>query len=675
MDRITPFINRELSWLKFNERVLAEAARPENLPLDKLKFLAITASNLDEFCMVRVAYLNDRKSGGPPDDAGLTPAQQIEQVLHEMHGFQQAQSKSLADILALLRGHGILFLKPEDLDQIQRDYIERFFEDEILPVLTPLAIDPSRPFPFLTNLSLHIGVRMQGDEGKDLYAVVQVPPILPRFVRLPSANDTLCFLPLEDLIIWYLPQICNLYPLQAWGCFRITRSADFDADDDTDNLLEEMRRTIKKRKRGRPVRLELNEDFDEKMKDFLRGMLHISKRFIFELPGFLDLHALMKIASLEGCAHLRPKPFTPALVADFEDNEDIFALIRERDRILHHPYETFDYVVDLIQKSAADPHVLAIKQTLYRVSGRSLIVAALEQAAEAGKQVTVLVELKARFDEENNIQWAQRLERAGCHVIYGLTGLKTHCKATLVVRREADGMRRYLHLSTGNYNDVTARLYTDISMFTCRPAFGADASALFNHLTGFSMPPQYHKLVVAPEHLKAFFLRKADQEIQNASGGLPSGISVKVNSLLDSDIIRKLYDASSAGVEVKLLVRGICGLLPRVPGVSDNIRVRSIVGRFLEHSRVFIFSNAGDPLVYMGSSDLMPRNLQRRVELVFPVDEPSLKNRLHDILDLMWRDNVHAWELSSDSEYRRVECGGEAVDSQLILLNGLSPNT
>jgi len=661
---MTPFINRELSWLSFNERVLAEADKSANLPLDKVKFLAITASNLDEFFMIRVAYLNDRKNDSTPDDAGLNAGEQLEEVLKQTSEFQLKQLEILGEILEELREKGILFLKMDELDESQRGYARKYFEDEILPVITPLAIDPGRPFPFLSNLSLNIGVRMLDREGKDVYAVIQVPSILLRFVFLPSENGW-CFLLLEELIAHYLPDICNLYEISAYGYFRITRSADFDADEDTDNLLEEMNRIIKKRKRGKPIRLELSEGFDEKMRGFLHDMLTINRRFIIELSGVLDLSAFIKVASLKGYDHLRLAPIVPATGVDFADCEDIFAAIRECDRMLHHPYESFDHVVDFITTAAADSDVLAIKQTLYRVSGSSKIIAALEQAAEAGKQVTVLVELKARFDEEKNIQWATQLERAGCHVIYGLTGLKTHCKITLVVRREEDGIRRYLHLSTGNYNDVTARLYTDIGMFTCRPAFGTDASALFNHLTGFSMPPKYNKLIVAPEHLKKFFLDRIELEMHNSRNGLPSGISIKANSLLDIEIVRKLYEAADAGVELKLLIRGICSILP----VNKSIRVRSIVGRFLEHSRIFIFKNAGEPLMYMGSADLMPRNLDRRVEVVFPVEDSMLKKRLHKEFELMWRDNVCAWELSADAEYKRVEKKGKAINSQEELIN------
>jgi len=429
-------------------------------------------------------------------------------------------------------------------------------------------------------------------------------------------------------------------------------------------LLEEMKLTLKKRKRGRPIRLELSTGFDTEMRDFIRGMLNIGKRFIFEVPCLLDLSAFMKIPALKAPGRLRLNPIVPAAAADFLDCGDIFTHIRERDRMLHHPYESFDSVIDFIDSAVADPDVLAIKQTLYRVSGRGRIIAALEEAAEAGKQVTVLVEVKARFDEENNIKWASRLERAGCHVIYGLSGLKTHCKITLVIRREADGIRRYLHLSTGNYNYVTARVYTDFGLFTCKPEFGADASVLFNNLTGYSAPPAYNKFVVAPRQLKGFILNGIQREIDNAKRSLPAGISFKMNALLDVSVIEKLYEASAAGVQIKLLVRGICSLLPGVAGVSDNITVRSIVGRFLEHSRIFMFENADDPVIYLGSADLMPRNLERRVELLFPVEDEALKHRLTDALELMWSDNVRAWELAGDSIYRRVERTKKDIDSQ-----------
>lgn len=662
-----PFVNRELSWLSFNARVLDEAAKKENLPLDRLNFLAITASNMDEFFMVRVAYLHDRiKNDSIPDESGLTPKEQLEKTLTRSKEFQLEQAKCFNEIVEKLGKNHISFVNMNELSDKYREFVCKMFRDEILPVITPLAIDPSRPFPFLSNLSLNICVRMCGEENENIHAVIQVPSILPRFIRIHEEN-ILYLLPLEELIAFHLSEICNSYKIRSFTYFRITRSADFDVDEDTDNLMEEMKRTIKKRKRGHPIRLELSEGFDERTLDFLSEMLHIKERYIMSSQVLLDLSSLIKVASLPEYNHLRTAPILPAHVPDFLENEDIFALIRERDRMLHHPYGSFDHVVDFIKKSASDPLVLAIKQTLYRVSGHSQIIAALEQAVEAGKQVTVLLELKARFDEENNIQWAAKLERAGCHVIYGLTGLKTHCKITLVVRRDDDGIRRYLHLSTGNYNDVTARIYTDIGMFTCRPAFGDDASAFFNHLTGFTLSPNYHKFIVAPEYMKRFFLDRIDKEIKNAKNSLPCGISIKINSLLDSAVIYKLYEASQAGVPVKLLVRGICSLLPGVPGVSENIQVRSIIGQLLEHSRIFMFENAGSPLIYMGSADLMPRNLDRRVELVFPVEEPMLKQRVAEILDIMWQDNVCAWELSADGEYRRVEKTSQLMNSQTEL--------
>ncbi|MCL2853224.1 MAG: polyphosphate kinase 1 [Defluviitaleaceae bacterium] len=660
-----PFNNRELSWLDFNSRVLAEAQSPENLPLDRLFFLAITASNLDEFYMVRMAYIRDQeKYDFTPDDSGMTPKEQLEKILERGNSFQMRQAECYMEISSLLRESGIDICKMSDLSEQQTTFARDLFDKEILPVITPLAVDPSRPFPFLSNNTMNICVRMIDEEGNNVYAVIPVPPILPRFIRIQS-GAVQPFLPIEELIANYLPVICDLHKIAAYGYFCVIRSADFDADEDTDNLLEEMKRTLKKRKRGKPIRLELSKNFDDELCDFLSNMLGIGKRFVIQLPGLLNLSALREIAGHKELGNLRRNPIVPVPASDFVGHDDIFAAIRERDRMVHLPYESFDCVADFVKSATNDSRVLAIKQTLYRASGRGEIIAALEQAAEAGKEVTVLVELKARFDEENNIQWAARLERAGCHVIYGLTGLKTHCKITLVVRREEGGIRRYVHLSTGNYNDVTARIYTDIGMFTCRPAFGADASALFNHLTGFSNPPEYNKLIVAPKKMKQFFLDKIEDEIQNAKKKLPCGISIKINSILDGTVVRKLYEASSAGVPVSLMVRGICSLVPGVEGCSENIRVHSVLGQLLEHSRIYVFENAGDPQFYLSSADLMPRNLDRRVEVAFPVEEPLLKSRLRKILDTMWRDSSGSWRLGPDGEYRRVEAkGGRVINSQ-----------
>lgn len=662
-----PFNSRELSWLDFNTRVLEEALKPSNPVLERLKFLAITASNLDEFFMVRVAYLLDRSKNKEQikDDAGRTPKEQLELVLERSHDFMDAQYATLKKTLLDLAQEDIHLADMDSLTTEQANFARELFHDEILPVLTPLAVDPSRPFPFLLNKSINLAVRLEHDEEDEpRYGLVQVPGILPRFLPIPAQSGHV-FLPLEALIAHYLPRIFSLHAIRAHCFFRITRSADFDVDEDTDDLLEEMQRTIRKRKRGRPIRLEISDDCDEKLQSFLVKRLQINKKYVFPLPGPLDLAAFSKIASMPGGEALCLPPIKPVPAADFEGFEgDIFAAIREGDRMVHHPYQTFDHVIAFIQQAAEDPDVLAIKQTLYRVSGQSKIISALEHAAELGKQVTVLVELKARFDEENNIQWAKRLERAGCHVIYGLAGLKTHCKITLVVRRERAGIRRYLHLSTGNYNDVTARFYTDIGLFTYRASFGADASALFNHLTGYSTQPEYNKLVVAPTRMKSFFLRMIDQEMAAARAGRPCGITIKVNSLLEGTVIRKLYDASNAGVPIRLIVRGICGLMPGVPGVSENIRVRSLVGQLLEHSRIFCFHNGGDPRVYMGSADLMPRNLDRRIELVFPVEDAALRRRLLDILELMWKDNVNAREQNNRGEYVAVDSDGPAVNSQ-----------
>lgn len=645
-----PFLNRELSWLDFNTRVLAEAENHANLPLDRLHFLSITSSNLDEFYMVRISCLHDQTKSKYKAETMESSQTQLEQVLRKAQAFQQQQSLCLEEILKILQCHEIHFPEMEQLTDTQLKYSNQLFCQEVLPVITPLAVDPSRPFPFLSNKSLNIGVRLHNRHGENSYAVIQVPSILPRFLRLPGEGTHL-FLPLERLIMYHLPEICNMYEIKARGLFRITRSADFDADEDTDNLMEEMIRTIRKRKRGKPIRLELSKGFDPELRSFLEKMLGIPKRYVLEIPGFIDLTALSPIVSLDDLRHLKQAPVSPVIASDFVGCEDIFCAIRERDRMVHHPYQTFDHVIDFIYAAARDPNVLAIKQTLYRVSGESRVIKALEQAAESGKQVTVLVELKARFDEENNIQWAKRLERAGCHVIYGLTGLKTHCKITLVIRREPEGIRRYVHLGTGNYNDVTAKVYTDIGLFTCRQCFGDDASALFNHLTGFSDPPQYQKLVVAPASMKPWFLEQIEREIQNARQQLPCGISFKMNSLLDRDLIRKLWEASEAGVPIRLVIRGICGLLPGKHPFSSTIRIRSIVGRFLEHSRIYLFENAGDPQIYAGSADLMPRNLERRVETLFPIEEPILKYRLESLLELFWEDTAKAWELHPDGVY------------------------
>ncbi|HIT54594.1 MAG TPA: RNA degradosome polyphosphate kinase [Candidatus Fimivicinus intestinavium] len=667
-----PYTNRELSWLSFNERVLEEAYEKENPLLERLKFLSITASNLDEFFMVRVAGLREQARLGvkKPYPLGQSPSAQLRQISEQAHFLCKKQYNCLRhSLLPMLRHHEIFIVRFEELDTKQKKFVARYFERTVFPVLTPLAIDQSRPFPLLANRSLNLAVRLK-KEKETHFAVVQVPSILPRFIALPGEKQQ-CFILLEEVMIAYLPKLLETHEVKSVSLFRITRNADLSIDEEAEDLLQEIQKSIKKRKRGRPVRLEINAKCDAETRRFLIETLDVREADVYPCAGPLDLTAWAKLAALvKGHEGLRLKPVAPARPADFLScGEDIFAAIRERDRFVHHPYESFDYVVKFLADAAEDPNVLAIKQTLYRVSFNSPIVRALMRAAENGKQVTVLVELKARFDEENNINWAKKLEQAGCHVIYGLVGLKTHCKILLVVRQDADGIRRYLHLGTGNYNDTTARLYTDMGLFTCREAYGSDASLLFNLLTGYSRPPQYQKFITAPDDMRAFFYQRIERETQNALDGKQAGIVMKVNSLLDYDMIERLYKASQAGVPIELIVRGICSLVPGVEGVSDHITVRSIVGRFLEHSRIFRFENAGDPLLYLGSADLMPRNLDRRVELVFPVEEPKIRARVEAVLAMQLKDTVNARLQGPDAVYRLQERRGKHnVDSQAALL-------
>lgn len=667
-----PYTNRELSWLAFNERVLEEAYEKENPLLERLKFLSITASNLDEFFMVRVAGLREQARMGvkKPYPIGQSPSTQLRQISEQAHFLCKKQYNCLRhSLLPMLRKQGIHVLRFEELDAKQKKQVARYFEHAVFPVLTPLAIDQSRPFPLLANRSLNLAVRLK--KGREThFAVVQAPSILPRFFALPGGHKQ-CFILLEEIIIAYLPKLLETHEVKAVSLFRMTRNADLSIDEEAEDLLQEIQKSIKKRKRGRPVRLEINTKCDEETRRFLIDTLDVRENDVYSCAGPLDLTAWAKLAAMvKGHADLRLAPIAPARPADFFGcGEDLFAAIRARDRFVHHPYESFDCVVKFLADAAEDPDVLAIKQTLYRVSGNSPIVRALMRAAENGKQVTVLVELKARFDEENNINWAKKLEQAGCHVIYGLMGLKTHCKILLIVRRDADGIRRYLHLGTGNYNDTTARLYTDMGMFTCRADYGADGSLLFNLLTGYSRPPQYQKFITAPDDMRAFFYDRIERETQNALDGKPSGIVIKVNSLLDYDIIERLYKASQAGVEIRLIVRGICSLVPGVEGFSEHITVRSIVGRFLEHSRIFRFENGGDPLLYLGSADLMPRNLDRRVELLFPVEEPKIRLRIEAVLALHLEDTVNSRLQGPDALYKMAERRGKhSVDSQAAFL-------
>ena len=662
-----PFTNRELSWMDFNARVLEEAYEKDNPVLERFKFLGITPSNLDEFFMVRLAGVKEQVRSGyrEPDNAGLAPQQQLTLLSAKIHAFVEKQYTCLSrSLIPLLRQQAFFLLRAEEWNEDQQSFADDYFRNVLFPVLTPLAVDRSRPFPMLSNKSLNLGIRLKR-EGELAFAVVQVPSILPRLVELPCENGR-AFVLLETIIEAHLAELFELHDIEAVAAFRVTRNADLDIDEESEDLLIEIQESIKKRKRGKPVRLELSRHCDGELKEFLTEMLDVDELDIYEIGGPLDLTFCFRISSLDD--RLRLPPINPVPAADFCGWEDMFAAIRERDRFVHHPYESFDSVVNFVRTAAEDPDVLAIKQTLYRVSGNSPIIAALMRAADNGKQVTVLVELKARFDEENNIHWALKLEEAGCHVIYGLAGLKTHCKILLVVRREEDGLRRYVHMGTGNYNDSTARQYTDMGMFTCRESYGADASSLFNVLTGYSRPPQYNRFVTAPEGMRPFFQRMIERETENAKNGLPSGIYAKVNSLVDPDIIYRLYAASQSGVPVRLVVRGICSLIPGVPGVSENIRVVSLVGQLLEHSRIFRFENGGNPKLYLGSADWMPRNLDRRVELVFPVEDEDIIRRVEEVIALTQEDTVNAREQNGDGVYSMVDGRGRpAVNSQLEL--------
>ncbi len=673
------YVNRELSWLKFDERVLSEA-KDKNIPLfERLKFTSITSSNLDEFYMVRVASLKDQVHAGytKTDIAGMTAKEQLKEISANTHKLVSQQYSILnKSLLPALDKAGVhLVAEHEELNEEQKQFVDRYFVDNVYPVLTPMAMDSSRPFPLIRNKSLNIGAlisKKDKKKGKEtvVFATVQVPAGLPRVVTIPSGKEgekTLILL--EEIIERNIGQLFLSHNVVCAHPYRIMRNADLTIDEDeAEDLLVEIQKQLKKRQWGEVIRLEVEEKADPRLLEVLKTEFSIREDDIFFINGPLDLTMLMKVYGLEGYDAFKSPKYTPAPVVDFMNDRDIFDVIREKDVFLHHPYMSFDPVVNFIRTSAKDPDVLAIKQTLYRVSGNSPIIAALAQAAENGKQVSVLVELKARFDEENNIVWAQKLEKAGCHVIYGLVGLKTHSKITLVVRREESGIRRYVHLATGNYNDSTAKLYTDCGIFTCDEEIGEDATAVFNMLSGYSEPKHWNQLIVAPIWMKERFLKLIRREAENAKNGIPAGITAKMNSLCDPDIMSALYYASSCGVQIRLLVRGICCLKAGVPGLSENIHVRSIVGDFLEHSRIFCFRNGDSQEIFMGSADWMPRNLDRRVEIVFPVEDERIKNELLHILDLEFRDNVKAHILQPDGNYVKPDKRGkEKINSQMIL--------
>ncbi len=669
------YTNRELSWVEFDRRILSEARDKQTPLFERLKFLAIVSSNLDEFIMVRVGSLLDMHQAGidRPDIAGMSPLEQLAAISESVHTLVYDQYKALrTEILPELKKNGLELVRShEEMTSAECRFADDYFRTLVYPVLTPMAVDSSRPFPLILNKSLNIGamVRKKGGDKELEFATVQVPSVLPRVITLPGNGKNRRVILLEEIIERNMKSLFLNYDIVCAHPYRITRNGDMSIDeDDAEDLLKEIEKSVKARQRGDVIRLEIEHGADKKLISFLTDELNINENELFYIDGPLDLTAFFKISSLPGFDSLRNPSFEPAEVPELPAGCDIFAQIRKGDILLFHPYQSFEPVVDFIRNAASDPDVLAIKQTLYRVSGNSPIIAALAQAAENGKQVTVLVELKARFDEEHNIVWARMLEKAGCHVIYGLVGLKTHSKITLVVRKENEGIRRYVHLGTGNYNDATARIYTDIGLLTCREQIGEDATAVFNMLSGYSEPKAWNSLVVAPLWLKDRFLYLIEREAEIARSGKEGRIVAKMNSLSDPDIIEALYKASAAGVRIELIVRGICCLKTGIKGVSENISVRSITGNFLEHARIFWFKNDENPEVYCGSADWMPRNLDRRVEIVFPVTDESLKARLWHILNTELKDNRRANVLRPlGCEYVKEGLRQKkAVDSQLI---------
>lgn len=685
------YVNRELSWIDFNGRVLGEATDVSNPLLERANFLGITQSNVDEFFMVRVASLHKLAAANvtTTDASGLTPEEQLNAVNRKEHRMVQERYKIYnQQIIPQLAKEQIDILHIKDLDQKQYEFIRRYFNDELMPVLTPMADDSSRPFPFISNSSLNIAISLRRDptaqqpgkhetlegdqevnkkqnephddrqEAEIKFATVRVPEIYKRLVRLPGENN---FILIDELVKEFLSLLFPGYQILATATYRVMRDMDLDvAEEDTSDLLRAVKHQLREREHGQVMRLEVEDTIDEWLEDQLIDNLHVSERSIYRVDGPVDLTFLKKLSGMvDGHADLRFKPFKPYLNPQLDMEHNIFKAIRQKDYLVQHPYDNFDAVVNFIHQAATDPAVLAIKMTLYRVSGNSPIIKYLGMAAQQGKQVTVLVEVKARFDEQNNVRWAQRLEQMGCHVIYGLVGLKTHCKVALVIRRDEDGLRRYMHLGTGNYNDVTAHFYTDMGLFTCAHELGVDMTSLFNMLSGFARPPYFYQLRVSPDGIRNFINQKIDDQIAVAKSGNPALIRMKMNSLSDKQIIAHLYDAAANGVKVQLLVRGITCLRNDLPELHGNIEVHSIVGRFLEHSRIYYFESNGHEEIYLASADMMTRNLNRRVEELYPVTQADTKARAIQIFDIMWRDNVKTRVLEGD-HYERLDRDGAA---------------
>lgn len=664
------YINRELSWLDFNFRILDEA-RDRNHPLfERIKFLAITASNLDEFFMVRVASLKNISSVDKRDCAGMTAKEQLEAISEKTHKLVDMQySTYTRSLMPLLAKIGVKVIERNELNESQLKFVTSYFHDEIFPILTPMAVDSSRPFPLIQNKVLNICALIKRTDNMTGFVTVPVPTICPRLIKLPSENGESVFILIEEIIQLFINELFTNYEIIDSGVYRVMRDADIPIDeDDSEDLLQEIQKNLKERERSEVIRLEIDESVNEKLLKILKKELNIKNDDVYLIKGPIDLTFLNKVYSQDGFDEYKYSKYTPQIPKRLQNCENIFDEIKKGDIFMHHPYNSFKPVTDLIETAAKDEKTLAIKMTLYRVSGNSPIIKSLEKAAQNGKSVTVLVELKARFDEKNNIVWARKLENAGCHVIYGLLGLKTHSKITEIIRREEEGIIKYVHLATGNYNDVTANFYTDMGIFTCRKEFGDDSGAFFNMLSGFCEPKRWNKLIIAPIWLREKTEAFIEREIRHAKEGRKARIIAKMNSLVDPQIIVYLYKASCAGVKVDLIVRGICCLRAGVPGLSENITVRSITGRYLEHTRIYYFYNDGEESTFCASADWMNRNLNKRVEIMFPIEDDEIKEKIKHVLDLQLEDTLRA-SVQVDGVYTKQDLRGKRkLDSQVALM-------